>query len=75
MSKAAHGFSLRRTFEYAAGGNPGRTPLIWKIAIFGWKLSKASHFACRDKIQHRLIFTVDFKQPIDIVIIKSADGA
>jgi hypothetical protein len=71
MSKAAHGFSLRRTFEYAAGGNPGRTPLIGKMAIFGWRLSE---FAYRDEVQHRLIFTVDLQQPIDIIIKKSADG-
>jgi len=45
-----HGFSLRRTFEYAAGGNPGRTPLIGKMAIFGWKLSMASEFAYRDEV-------------------------
>jgi hypothetical protein len=75
MSKAAHGFSLRRTFEYAAGGNQGRTPLIGKMAIFGWKLSMASEFSDCNEIQHRLIFTVDSQQSIDIIIKKSADGA
>jgi len=43
MSKTAQGFSLRRTFEYAAGGNPWRTPLIGKIAISEWKLSEFSY--------------------------------
>jgi hypothetical protein len=38
MSKAAQGFLLRRTFTYAADGNPRRTKLIGKRAIFGWKL-------------------------------------
>jgi hypothetical protein len=58
MSKAAPAFSLRRTFEYTAGGNPGRTPLIGKMAIFGWKLSE---FAYRYEIQGRFIFTVNPK--------------
>ncbi len=47
MSKAAQGFSLRRTdrtlqtaFSQAAGANPRRTPLIGKRAIYGWKLTK-----------------------------------
>ncbi len=46
MSKAAQGFSLRRTDRtpqtdslQAAGANPRRTPLIVKRAICGWKLS------------------------------------
>ncbi len=38
MSKAAQGFLSRRTFKYAADGNPRRTPLIGKRAILGWKL-------------------------------------
>ena len=38
MSKAAQGFSLRRTFKYVANGNQRRTPLIGKIAIYGRKL-------------------------------------
>jgi hypothetical protein len=45
MSKAAQGFSLRRTdrtpqtaFSQAGGANPRRTPLIGKRAIYGWKL-------------------------------------
>ncbi len=54
MSKAAQGFSLRRTggtpqtaSSKAAGANPRRTPLIGrealpgnKRAIYGWKLDK-----------------------------------
>jgi hypothetical protein len=71
MNKAAHGFLLRRTFEYAAGENPGRTPLIGKMAIFEWKLSQ---FADRDEIQHCLILTVNSQQPINIIIKKSTDG-
>jgi hypothetical protein len=27
---------------YVEGGNPRRTPLIGKIAIYGWKLTKPS---------------------------------
>jgi len=26
--------------KYVEGGNPRRTPLIGKIAIYGWKLNK-----------------------------------
>ena len=39
MSKAAQGFSLEAYFLYVEGGNPRRTPLIGKIAIYGWKLA------------------------------------
>ena len=46
MSKAAQGFSLRRTggtpqtaSSQAAGANPRRTPLIGKRAIYGWKIA------------------------------------
>jgi hypothetical protein len=38
MSKAAQGFSPEAYFSYVEGGNPRRTPLIGKIAIYGWKL-------------------------------------
>ena len=38
MSKAAQGFSPEAYFMYVKGGNPRRTPLIGKIAIYGWKL-------------------------------------
>jgi hypothetical protein len=38
MSKAAQGFSLRRTNMYAADGNPRRTPLIEKRTIYEWEL-------------------------------------
>jgi hypothetical protein len=34
MRKAAQWFSLRRTFGYAAGGNPRRTHIIGKRAIY-----------------------------------------
>jgi hypothetical protein len=44
MSKAAQGFSLRRTdgtpqtaFSQAAGANPRRTPLIGREALLGNK--------------------------------------
>jgi hypothetical protein len=54
MSKAAQGFSLRRTdgtpqtaFSQAAGANPRRTPLLGAKrrlatirAIYGWKLTQ-----------------------------------
>jgi hypothetical protein len=40
MSKAAQGFSSEAYFLYVEGGNPRRTPLIGKIAIYGWKLIK-----------------------------------
>jgi len=33
MSKAAQGFSLRRTLMYVADGNPRRTPLIGRKTI------------------------------------------
>jgi hypothetical protein len=36
MSKAAQGFSPEAYFKYVEGGNPRRTPLIGKIAIYGW---------------------------------------
>ncbi len=39
MSKAAQGFSLRRTRWYSADANPRRTPLIGKRAIYGWKFT------------------------------------
>ena len=38
MSKAAQGFLTEAYFLYVEGGNPRRTPLIGKIAIYGWKL-------------------------------------
>jgi len=48
MSKAAQGFSPacpavcgEAYFKYVEGGNPRRTPLIGKIAIYGWKLNKS----------------------------------
>jgi len=40
MSKAVQGFSPEAYFLYVEGGNPRRTPLIGKIAIYGWKLIK-----------------------------------
>ena len=40
MSKAAQGFSSEAYLKYVEGGNPRRTPLIGKIAIYGWKLVK-----------------------------------
>jgi len=40
MSKATHGFSPEAYLKYVEGGNPWRTPLIGKIAIYGWKLAK-----------------------------------
>jgi len=40
MSKAAQGFSPETYLKYVSGGNPRRTPLIGKIAIYGWKLIK-----------------------------------
>ena len=71
MSKAAQGFALRRTAEYAADGNPRRTPLIGKKAISGWKLAKFSY--C-DKIHHRLLFTIYTYQFVEIIIKKGANG-
>jgi hypothetical protein len=61
MSKAAQGFSLRRTdstpqtaFSQAAGANPRRTPLIGAKrrsatirAIYGWKLIRNEENAQR----------------------------
>ena len=38
MSKAAQGFSPEAYLKYVEGGNPRRTPLIGKTAIYGWKL-------------------------------------
>ena len=40
MSKAAQGFSLRRTIMYVADGNPRRTPLIEKRTIYEGKLRR-----------------------------------
>ena len=42
MSKAAQGFSPEAYLKYVEGVNPRRTPLIGKIAIYGWKLTKGS---------------------------------
>jgi len=41
MSKAAQGFLPEAYLKYVEGGNPRRTPLIGKIAIYGWKLGYA----------------------------------
>jgi hypothetical protein len=38
MSKAAQGFSPEAYYMYVEGGNPRRTPIIGKIAIYEWKL-------------------------------------
>ena len=38
VAGAAQGFSLRRTYRYAASGKPRRTTLSGKRAISGWKL-------------------------------------
>jgi hypothetical protein len=38
MSKAAQGFSPEAYLKYVEVENPRRTPLIGKIAIYGWKL-------------------------------------
>ena len=43
MSKAAQGFSPEAYFLYVEGGNQRRTPLIGKIAIYGWKLTFNMH--------------------------------
>jgi hypothetical protein len=40
MSKAAQGFSYEAYILYVEWGNPRRTTLIVKIAIYGWKLIK-----------------------------------
>ena len=72
MGKAAQGFSLRRTFEYAAGGNLRRTQRIGKMAISGWKLSK---FSNRNQIQHRLFFTINAQQFVDVIIEQGTDRA
>jgi hypothetical protein len=40
MSKAAQGFLPEAYLKYVEGGNPRRTPLIGKRAIYGWKLIK-----------------------------------
>ncbi len=50
MSKAAQGFSPEAYLKHVEGGNPRRTPLIGKIAIYGWKLSKNSRKAGTIKI-------------------------
>ena len=42
MSKAAQGFSPEAYLKYVEGGNPWRTPLIGKIAIYEWKLAGSS---------------------------------
>ena len=39
MSKAAQGFSPESYFKYVEGGNPRRTSLLGKIAIYVWKLT------------------------------------
>jgi len=43
MSKAAQGFLPEAYFLYVEGGNPRRTPLIGKIAIYGWTLAACKH--------------------------------
>ncbi len=41
MSKTAQGFSPEAYLKYVESENPRRTPLIGKIAIYGWKLAKS----------------------------------
>jgi len=43
MSKATQGFSPEAYYWYVEGGKPRRTPLIGKIAIYGWKLVDKTH--------------------------------
>ncbi|RZB36574.1 MAG: hypothetical protein SRB2_02070 [Desulfobacteraceae bacterium Eth-SRB2] len=38
MSSVAQGFLPEAYLKYVEGGNPRRTTLIGKIAIYGWKL-------------------------------------
>ncbi len=45
MSKAAQRFSPEAYLKYVEGGNPRRPPLIEKIAIYGWKLTKHQYQA------------------------------
>ena len=40
MGNAAQGFLVRRTFRYAAAGNPRRTKSIGKKTIYGWTLKR-----------------------------------
>jgi hypothetical protein len=40
MGEAAQGFSVRRTFKYAAAGNPRRTKSSEKKAIYEWTLKR-----------------------------------
>ncbi len=39
MSKAAQGFTPEAYLKYVEDGNLRRTPIIEKIAIYGWKLT------------------------------------
>jgi hypothetical protein len=55
MSKAAQGFSPEAYLKYVEGGNPRRTPLIGKIAIYGWKLTCNMHHV-GSMNQNRLFF-------------------
>ena len=55
MSKAAQGFSPEAYLKYVEGGNPRRTPLIGKIAIYGWKLTFNMHHI-GSMNQNRLFF-------------------
>jgi hypothetical protein len=40
----AQGFSPEAYYMYVEGGNPRRTPIIGKIAIYGWKPPISSPF-------------------------------
>ena len=59
MSKAAQGFSPEAYLKYVEGGNPRRTPLIGKIAIYGWKLIKYPEYTFNKKVGNFFIFMYD----------------
>jgi len=59
MSKAAQGFSLETSLKYVEGGNPRRTPLIGKIAIYGWKLIKYPEHTFNKKVGNFFILMYD----------------
>jgi len=67
MSKAAQGFSPEAYFLYVEGGNPRRTPLIGKIAIYGWKLTKIRMRSRTFQIRSAVASEPTHENPLDFI--------
>jgi hypothetical protein len=54
-------------FLYVEGGNPRRTPLIGKIAIYGWKLTKIRMRSRTFRIRTAVAFEPIGKNPLNFI--------